>query len=289
MVTEVKDYPLLEVTGVSTSKGVALTATMQLINLPMGMNHLYLTGWNFSTAVVVRWLLNPYLAVVKTTDGGQSATSYSAAANDADAATDVVLSSIPTLANGGALYVGAHQQFRGVRIDVDAPNGAANVLTVEYWTGTAWADITATDGTTSGGASMAVDGDVTWTVPTDWARSTLRTGAALADPAGTRPDAGPLKPITNDLGPGDAGERLFWTRWKFSAACDSSTTLNSMLSMNRRTSYFETLSGQLISLPFEKRIGGISVIEALTDAGTASLLVGAGATVNQDAGNRGFS
>ena len=207
--------------------------------------------------MVVQYLLNPYLIVLKTADDLQTITDYSESAQDGSAATDVTLSSLGTAAQGDYLYVGAYHPFRGVSVDVDAANANASVLTVNYWNGSAWTDITATDGTISGGASMGQDGDVTWTVPTAWAAASLTTINSPA-PASVA--------YRND-------SRVYWTRWQFSAALDASTTLNSMLAMNRSTTYAELPSGVAWQQRCEKTPGGIGCIEAKTDAGTANLVV----------------
>lgn len=258
MATETLPGSLGEARASSTaSGGTALTTTATLIPVLDGTVHLTLIPRNFSTAVVVRWAKNPYLLVVKTTDEFVTGTDYSAAAQDGSTDTDVVLSSLGTAAQGDYLMVGSHLPFRGVRIDVDAANANASVLTVKYRkSDDTWADITATDGTASGGATMAQDGNVTWTMPTDWKPVTLReavSGMGSPFPYG--------------------GHRAYWTRWEVSAALDSSTTLNSLMALNRSTVYAEIPSGLGKSEVVTKGPGGIGCIEALTDAGTANLLV----------------
>ncbi len=238
-----------------TSKGVALSTTISYTLIPASAKHLFLKPRNFSTAVVAGVLLNPYLTVLKTADALATApTDYSSAAQDGSASTDVVLSSLDTATNLDFLYVGARVPFGGAIIDVDAPNGNASVLTVKYRkSDNTWADISATDGTDSAGATMAADGTVTWTVPTDWIATSLT-------------EAG-------DTSIGFAGSlnKLFWTRWQFSAALDSSTTLNSMLAKNKETAYFELVSGDTFELALEREYH--AVLQAVTDAGTANLIV----------------
>ena len=68
---------------------------------------------------------------------------------------------------------------------------------------------------------------------------------------------------------------LYWTRLSVSAALDSSTTLNSILSLPRSTSYAELVSGMAQEMTLQKGLGGVAAIEALTDAGTANLIVNA--------------
>ena len=260
MATETLSGPLGEVRSATAAAGLAITTTPQFTQLPPGTDKVMMVARNFTTAVVAQIAMNPYLIVLKTTDALQSAaaaTDYSSAAQDASIATDVVLSSLDTAANLDFLYVGAKWPFRGVSIDVDSTNSVASVLTVKYWNGTAWGTISATDGTISAATTMAVDGNVTWTVPTDWVHNSLtKIGDALGTAA--------IPHI---------GDDLYWTRWEVSVALDSSTTLNSMLSMNRSTAYMELIPSQT----FEERISvgpdGIGCVEARTDAGTANLIV----------------
>lgn len=237
-----------EVRSLTTAGGgTALTTTAAFIPITLNARHLILIPRNFAAgAVVAQVALNPFLSVIKTTDDLASYTDYSDAAQDGSAATDVVLSSLSTYANKDYLLVGASVPFRGVNIDVDAVNGNASVLTVKYYTtALAWADITATDGTTNAGATMAIDGNVTWAVPTDWQKLAI------------------------------AGKDLYWTRWEVSAALDGSTTLNAMLAMNRSTAYQEIPSGIVVEQRIYKGTYGVGCIEALVDAGTGNLIANA--------------
>ncbi len=238
-----------------TSKGVALTTTISYTLIPAAAKHIFLKPRNFSTAVVAGILFNPYLTVLKTADALATApTDYSSAAQDGSTSTDVVLSSLDTAANLDFLYVGAPVPFGGAIIDVDAVNGNASVLTVKYRkSDNTWADISATDGTAAGGASMAQDGTVTWTAPTDWIATSL---TAAGD---------------TSIGFTGSLNKLFWTRWQFSAALDSSTTINSMLAKNKETVYFELVSGDTLEMSLERQYH--AVLQAVTDAGTANLIV----------------
>lgn len=261
MATETIAGALGEVRAASTAGGgTALTTTAQFIQLPGGTNFVRLMGRNYSTAVVIKFLFNPWLVVLKTTDNmmGQP-TDYSSAAQDGDATTDVDVGALDTLANGDFLLIGAHIPFRGVSIDVDAANTLGTATTtVTYWDGTTWTTTSATDNTNST-MTFAVDGTVTWTVPTAWQAARLI-------------DLYPHHPIAYYSSPS-----LYWTRWAVSATlADTTITFNSMLAMNRSTAYAELTSGdawpQRIS---HGRIGGIGAIESLTDAGTANLVVNA--------------
>lgn len=260
MATEVISGQVGELRAASTaSGGTALTTTATYIQLPRKSHHIFITPRNFSaSAVVAKVLLNPWLMVLKTTDGlVLEPTDYSNAAQDADTSTDVDVSSLDTLANGDFLLVGSHLPFRGVYVDVDGTNGAGTAaLTVSYWNGGTWIDASATDGTFST-RTFAQDGLVDWTVPTAWRMGRL----SEMYPNLT------VKTYYTDV-------PLYWTRWEVSAAItDTSVTFDSMVAANRSTSYSEWLSGQC----FEERIkhgeiGGIGCVEALC-GDTANLIV----------------
>jgi len=250
----------------TASGGTALTTTAQCLALPDGTQHVIITARNFATAVVTKFALNPHLTVVKTVDAGAAWVDYSTAAQDGLATTDVVLSSLDTLANGDALWLGSHEPFRGAIVDVDAANANASVLAAHYPVGTVMTTLAPTDGTLSAGAAFAVDGSITWAVPSNWSQEKLSSLLATSVAAPPSPAA-----------------EMFWVRLTVSAALDASTTLNSILALNRSTAYAELTNGQTLEGRCVKAAGGVGCIEALTDAGTANLIV------NCMSGNRGFA
>jgi hypothetical protein len=269
LVTNTLAAPLGELRAASTAAGgTALTTTAQVIPFPAGTAYATVEGRNYTTAVVSKVALVPWLTILKTADLLATATDYSSEAQDADAATDVTLSSLDTFANGDAVYIGSHLPFRGVLCDVDAANGTASVLSADYWDGNSWEALTVTDGTASGGATFAVDGAITWTMPTDWATT------PLADAVATTGAAVPHRRA-----------QLYWARLKVSAALDSSTTLNSMYALARSTAYAELVTGRLLEFGITRGHGGVAGVEALTNAGTANLIVNVAAA----AGSRGFA
>ncbi|TXH57203.1 MAG: hypothetical protein E6Q97_04705, partial [Desulfurellales bacterium] len=184
MATEIFNGPVGEVRIAGASKGVACTTTAAFTLLPAGTKTIQLIPRNFATAVVVRYALCPWITVLKTADSLATFTDYSQEANDASTSTDITLSSLDTLANGDAVYVGSHLPFRGLVADVDSTNATASVLSVYYWNGSAWADTSASDGTASGGATFAQDGNITWTVPTAWTKASLATTNSLSSGTG---------------------------------------------------------------------------------------------------------
>jgi hypothetical protein len=245
--------------------GTVLSSTAVFIQIPDGTQFLTCTGHTLSASgTVIKIAFNPYLYIFKTTDalaavGNQ--TDYSKVAQDASTSTVVTLSSLDTAANNDYLYVGSHLPFRGVNVVSSTSNSNASVLTVNYWNGSAWTATTLTDGSASAGATFGQSGNVSWTVPTDWAAETLL--------------------VINSPAPGGVlyqGEKLYWTRWQVSAALDSTTTLSSMLAMNRSTTYAEWLAGQAIEQHRTKRPGDLGCLEALVDTGAGKLIVNVATT-----------
>jgi hypothetical protein len=253
-------------TASTAAGGTALTTTATFIAIPDGTRHIFLTPRNFSTAVVAKVAFNPYLYVLKTTDAGVTYTDYSKYAQDGDASTDVTLSSLSTAANGDYLLIGAELPFRGVYVDVDDShvNGTASALTVYYYNGTTWADASATDGSDSGGTSMAQDGLVYWTINTAWVTCRL------------------IDVYTSITKSSVTTKQMYWTKWAFAAGLDSDTLIDGMYAANRDTSHYgELLEGQPFELAFHKGEGYLGCVEALTNAGTGNLVVNV-AAVNND-------
>ncbi|HVQ45167.1 MAG TPA: hypothetical protein VMT30_09535 [Candidatus Saccharimonadia bacterium] len=244
--------------GNAITAGATAAAAFQAF--PPGSQYLYMEGRNYAgTAAVISYALNPWLRVLKTTDNFATATGvtdYSAVAQNNKATNGAVV--LSSLATTGALWVGAELPFRGVFADVQATNSNTSTAVTAYWsaTGPTMATLTSADGTFSGVATFNVDGGITWTVPTDWTVGTLRTitGAVNAIPY--------------------SGESLYWVKLTVSAALDASTTLDQVLAMNRSTSYASLTSGRPgVEMMLPTGSGRYGCVEAVTDVGTANLLV----------------
>ena len=230
--------------------GTALSTTTAFIAIPAGTKAVNIMPRNFTTAVVVEVSLNPFITVVKTLDSMSTAPAdYSENAQDGVAGTLVTLSSLPTLANGGAVYVGAEDFFAGLQATVVNGSGGAGAMAVTYWDGNSWENITPTDNTTNLNAS----GSITWTVPTDWAKVNL--GQALTSRI--------FPPI---------GTEQYWIRIATSAAYDATTTLSSLYALNRYSTQMELVTGQEYKVAINRPFNG-GVIQAATAAGTANLIV----------------
>jgi len=238
----------------AAAPGTALTTTRAHIAIPPGIKHVKLMPNTFATSgVVAKFAFNPYLRVVITMDAmATDPTDASENVQDGVAATVATLSSLPTLANGGAIYIGAADMFSGFYVDSTTADGGAGTMAVTYWDGNSWEDITPTDNTSNWGT----DGIVNWTVPSAWATATLRDALALTVP---RKHTG--------------GEELYWVRVVTSAALDSDTTVTAIYAINR---YADATSGVIAGESYTTAInraknGGN--LQALTDVGTANLLV----------------
>lgn len=118
---------------------------------------------------------------------------YSIEVTDGQSGTVAILDSLSTLAAFDAIYICTPVPMQDLNFTVSAVNGTASVLQAKYWKGTYAAVSGISDGTSSGGASMAQSGAVTWTAPTDelphyqygrsgfWYQLSLASGAMDAE------------------------------------------------------------------------------------------------------------
>lgn len=225
---------------------------------PTAKGHIFITPRNFATAVVAKIAFNPWLTILETNDGmATEPTDYSVYGQDGSATTDIDLDSFDTLANGDFLLVGSHIPFRGVYVDVDDShvNDTASVLTVSYWGGS-WIDIGDTDGTITSSKTMTKDATVAWTIPTAWQMATIE-------------ELYPQMTVNTYY----RKVPMYWTRWEVDTALDSDTLLDGMVAMNRSTNYGELISGQCLEEKVDYGFNGLGCIEALTNAGTANLII----------------
>lgn len=260
---------LNEMRSASTAAGgTALTTVAAIIGLPGGTSHVSLYARGFTTAIVAQVALNPYLLLLKSADGLASATDYSSAAQKNPVTTGAILSAMTTLVNGGAFYIGSHVPFRGIAVDMLAGsvNGNASILTVEFWNGSAWVAVAGmSDGTATGGATFAKDGNITFTVPTTWAKVQLsQTAVPPRNPALSPAAVAQLLPY-ND-------KSNYWLRLTTSAAFSATVVASTMFSMNRSTAYMEMTENSFLQFRTTNRPGGTACVEALVNAGTGSLI-----------------
>lgn len=93
---------------------------------------------------------------------------YTTEVTDGQTSTVAVLDSLDTYANFECIFIRTPVPANGLGFVVEAANGNTATASVYYRKsdGT-WADTSATDGTASGGATLAQDGSMTWTHPSD--------------------------------------------------------------------------------------------------------------------------
>ena len=151
------------------------------------------------------------------------------------------------------LYVRLSDIISGLHIDMTASvNTNASVMTVKYWNGSAWADITVSDGTSPFDISLAQDNNLIWTVPTDWVAAHLGGNAFDAGVKGMS--------ITDKDAPGTEG---FWLQIYWSAALSADVEIANIWTLNKNThrGYFH--GGQEYPISFDAR--KVGAIEAIID------------------------
>lgn len=135
---------------------------------------------------------------------GFTAGSYSdvSDATGDDTEDDVTLSSIFVTPASDYLYVGTVGEIDGLQVAMLAHlNANASVLSAAYSGAGGWTNLTITDGTSTGGATFAKSGRISWAVPSDWQRRTLN----------------------------DRNTAYFWIRLSISAALTSGTSIGQLL------------------------------------------------------------
>ena len=96
-----------------------------------------------------------------------SSATYVDFTRDVTDGSDGTLATI-TIDTSDLLYVASPCKAKGITFDLGSSvNNNAAAATVKGWRAGAWADVTATDGTATTGASLAKDGAMTWTAGAD--------------------------------------------------------------------------------------------------------------------------
>lgn len=240
MATEVKDKPTTSVRG----EQLALTNAATALGMPS--HDAYGTP---CTGVVLycptsdfRYQLCPRIAAcLLTADDGVTFTDATRAVSDRVAATVLTLSSMNTAAQGDYVLVGAKVPFGGIVVDLTSSvNGTASALAATYVKGDGtFAALTATDGTSSGGATFGADGAITWTMPSDWTLKTIN------------------------------GLEAYWVQLAVSAQLDSSTTVAELALLSADTNRGYGLAASPVRLPLSNLQTG--AVEAVLASGTATL------------------
>ena len=246
---------------VSADTGDDLTTSTTYHIFPKNTRYMDIEGDNFSAATVkIEMAKIPYAVVLFTQDDFATApTEFTREIQDNDAAANAI-DAMDTEANGDFIYVGSHVKFKGIRVLMaDAQiNGDNSVMTVKYWDGTNLTDISDTDGTASGGATFAQDGDITWTVPSAWERGTLTDIESLTQPQQN------VVPWCN--------QSIYWVKIEVSIVLDASVDIEGMFLLSNETPIqFRAAREQAIRKEFK----GYAGLELATDAGTVTVNINA--------------
>lgn len=141
---------------------VSMTTTAQHLATPQGYHEIK----HYASSSYRLGLAPSLEKVFVYTASGTTYTDYTDNARDGDSSTHVPLDGMTT---SDILYMGFSDLPRGVYFDIGSnAQDEAATLDVEYWDGSAWADVSGdSDGTDSGGDTLKQDGLYSWTLPTD--------------------------------------------------------------------------------------------------------------------------
>jgi len=205
---------------------LALSTTAQYLRFP----HEYQRADLFCTGDF-KLLLNPLIQSVLYYDASaDSYTDYTDYSRDGDSSTHVPLDAMATT---DILYLGFEDPVAGLYFDMGSNvNSNSATLDVEYYNGS-WTDVSGdSDGTASGGATLAKDGAYTWTLPTDWVTYTV-----------------------------SSVRELYWIRFKPSAQLSATVDVNEILTINQNTKYGYRFGNMLYSITINnQKVGALQVL-----------------------------
>lgn len=107
------------------------------------------------------------------------------------------------VATADRIYIGQTAQFARINVDVSTAGVGTGTLIAKYYNGSTWASLTVTDGTDDGTDTMAQDGVISFSIPSDWAvKGNANLDAdkyyielAATSVPGTPPDAEQIWPV----------------------------------------------------------------------------------------------
>lgn len=150
------------------------------------------------------------------------------------------------------LYICTSDVVSGFRITIGSANdNTATIVATYRKNDDTWASLTETDGTASGGDTLAQTGSITWTAPTDAKRAPLGGGSGI---------------VTDADAPGVEG---FWWRLAWDAALDSDTEIDEIWTLNKNTTRGYFRAGREYEISLDRR--NVGAIEAILAAGTDTL------------------
>lgn len=220
MVTDTRPAPWRKLVGAT----LTMSANAQGLLKPAGARMVHFTTGTACTIQLCPVLRQAFTYI------GTTYTDVTSSLADRDTATTVSMNSWAT---SSILYLGCDEAFRGIYVDVGNTNTENANIDAEYWNGSAWTDLTETDGTNAGAGSLAQDGAITWTVPTDWVATTVNSSASM-----------------------------FWVRFKWSITLDATVTIRDAVLLNQDVSAGSFASGVVHEIGLSSNVAGIEAIEA---------------------------
>ena len=121
---------------------------------------------------------------------------------------------LSSMAVGDFMYVGFAGIVGGFTFDSTTVNAVTTTLTGDYSApNKTWTALSITDGSATGGATFAQDGNITWTVPANWTQSDLKSMTPISSV--------PNKPV------------LYWARFAVSATLTAGTAFTNLTVLGR--------------------------------------------------------
>lgn len=238
MARSIYSSPVSDGYGESTALATTL-AYGDVLNVRKGFR-----GLQLYCAAAFKFLTTPVIAKVWVYDESLDVWSdQTSQAIDNDSTTVVNLGTMATL---DELYVGCTDRYLGLSINVTSVNAVTATFTETYWNGGAWTQLpdTISDGTISGGVTLAQDGLYTWGLP----------------------GAGVWKP--NSV---NGSEPLYYTRYIPSAALTAGTSIEAIVPINKATNYVYFPAGMTQEFNYdEEKVGGL---QFLAVSGTPTVYV----------------
>lgn len=156
------------------------------------------------------------------------------------------------------VYVGWVRKINDIYLDINGVNATASTLTLANSSSAGFVSLAVTaDGSDSGGATFAIDGNITFTPPSTWTAQSLKE--QLNDP--NAPDA-----------------KLFWLELSFSASLDAGTTIDQLMGFietdGAGTNTGDTAflgAGAVRQIPLSEEVGAIQPIAQAASATTCNV------------------
>ena len=236
MAKSIYSAPVSDVYGESTALATTL-AYGDILQVRKGFK-----GLQFYCAAAFKFLTTPRIAKIVLYDASEDVY-HDITANGVDADTSTTFN-LGTMTTTDILYVGAVDTYLGLSIDVTSVNANTATFDEEYSSPGGWTDLPATisDGTISGGKTLAQDGVYTWGLPSNWTPAQV-----------------------------NGSEFLYYTRFIPSATLTAGTSIARLTTINKGTNYVYFPAGMTQELNYdEDRVGGLQFLAA---SGTPTVYV----------------